>query len=146
MSVSYDGRTYAEGKKITWKDGFRAIYCILHYNRSILPPLHSILGIFGCRRAAAIVNLLIFLLLYSLGIAVQIAAPQHSLSLPLLTIGYQLFLCSVTKQSGEYFEIFIYCLVVFGWSGVSICLITKLFLERKHTAIAKRVIATTTTF
>ncbi|MFM8318691.1 MAG: glycosyltransferase family 2 protein, partial [Bacteroidota bacterium] len=25
-------RTYAEGKKINWKDGFRAIYCILKYN------------------------------------------------------------------------------------------------------------------
>ena len=30
--ISYSGRTYAEGKKISWKDGFRAIYCILKYN------------------------------------------------------------------------------------------------------------------
>jgi glycosyltransferase involved in cell wall biosynthesis len=30
--ISYYGRTYAEGKKISWKDGFRAIYCILKYN------------------------------------------------------------------------------------------------------------------
>jgi glycosyltransferase involved in cell wall biosynthesis len=30
--VSYYGRTYKEGKKINWKDGFRAIYCILKYN------------------------------------------------------------------------------------------------------------------
>ena len=29
---SYYGRTYAEGKKINWKDGFRAIYCIIRYN------------------------------------------------------------------------------------------------------------------
>ncbi len=30
--ISYYGRTYAEGKKINWKDGFRAMYCILKYN------------------------------------------------------------------------------------------------------------------
>lgn len=30
--ISYYGRTYEEGKKIGWKDGFRAIYCILKYN------------------------------------------------------------------------------------------------------------------
>lgn len=32
VGVSYYGRTYKEGKKINWKDGFRAIYCILKYN------------------------------------------------------------------------------------------------------------------
>jgi len=29
VGISYYGRTYAEGKKINWKDGFRAIYCII---------------------------------------------------------------------------------------------------------------------
>lgn len=32
IGISYYGRTYLEGKKINWKDGFRAIYCILKYN------------------------------------------------------------------------------------------------------------------
>ncbi|MFM9007638.1 MAG: glycosyltransferase family 2 protein [Bacteroidota bacterium] len=32
VGISYYGRTYAEGKKINWKDGFRAIYCIVRYN------------------------------------------------------------------------------------------------------------------
>ncbi|MBK8347636.1 MAG: glycosyltransferase family 2 protein [Saprospiraceae bacterium] len=32
VGISYYGRTYAEGKKINWKDGFRAIYCIFKYN------------------------------------------------------------------------------------------------------------------
>ena len=31
VGISYYGRTYEEGKKISWKDGFRAIYCILKY-------------------------------------------------------------------------------------------------------------------
>jgi glycosyltransferase involved in cell wall biosynthesis len=32
VGISYYGRTYLEGKKISWKDGFRAIWCILKYN------------------------------------------------------------------------------------------------------------------
>lgn len=32
VGISYYGRSYAEGKKIGWRDGFRAIYCILKYN------------------------------------------------------------------------------------------------------------------
>ena len=31
VGISYYGRTYSEGKKINWKDGFRAIYCIVKY-------------------------------------------------------------------------------------------------------------------
>jgi glycosyltransferase involved in cell wall biosynthesis len=31
VGISYYGRTYDEGKKIGWKDGFRAIYCVLKY-------------------------------------------------------------------------------------------------------------------
>ncbi len=32
IGISYSGRTYAEGKKISWKDGIRAIYAILKFN------------------------------------------------------------------------------------------------------------------
>lgn len=32
VGISYYGRTYEEGKKIGWKDGFRAIWCIVKYN------------------------------------------------------------------------------------------------------------------
>lgn len=32
VGISYYGRTYSEGKKIGWKDGVRAIFCILRYN------------------------------------------------------------------------------------------------------------------
>jgi glycosyltransferase involved in cell wall biosynthesis len=48
VGISYYGRTYAEGKKINWRDGFRAIYCILKYNifsrriyKKHLPPPQS---------------------------------------------------------------------------------------------------------
>ena len=32
VGVSYHGRTYEEGKKITWIDGVRALFCIIKYN------------------------------------------------------------------------------------------------------------------
>jgi glycosyltransferase involved in cell wall biosynthesis len=32
VGISYNGRTYGEGKKVNWKDGFHAIYAILRYN------------------------------------------------------------------------------------------------------------------
>jgi hypothetical protein len=35
VGISYYGRTYKEGKKIDWKDGLRAIYCIIKYNAFI---------------------------------------------------------------------------------------------------------------
>jgi len=33
VGISYHGRTYAEGKKVNWRDGIRALYCILKYSR-----------------------------------------------------------------------------------------------------------------
>ncbi len=32
VGISYSGRTYAEGKKIGWRDGFRALWCVIRYN------------------------------------------------------------------------------------------------------------------
>jgi hypothetical protein len=32
VGISYSGRTYAEGKKIGWRDGVRALWCIFKYN------------------------------------------------------------------------------------------------------------------
>jgi hypothetical protein len=32
IGISYSGRTYKEGKKIGWKDGFRALWCLLKYS------------------------------------------------------------------------------------------------------------------
>ena len=37
VGISYYGRTYKEGKKIGWKDGFRALWCILKYNLKTRP-------------------------------------------------------------------------------------------------------------
>ncbi len=42
VGISYYGRTYEEGKKIGWKDGFRAIWCILKYNLFSRQPVRDI--------------------------------------------------------------------------------------------------------
>ncbi len=50
VPVTYDGRTYAEGKKITWKDGVSALRCILKYNlltpkqEAIAPSVEQVTG------------------------------------------------------------------------------------------------------
>jgi len=41
VGISYYGRTYGEGKKINWKDGFRAIWCILKYNLPFTLPIRK---------------------------------------------------------------------------------------------------------
>ena len=74
MGISYDGRTYADGKKIGIRDGIRALYCIVRYNghRTSLPiqlALYLIVGV-----VAALVNLALFLSLYRGGASVAFAA------------------------------------------------------------------------
>jgi glycosyltransferase involved in cell wall biosynthesis len=39
IPISYYGRTYTQGKKITWKDGFRALWCILRYGLTAKRPV-----------------------------------------------------------------------------------------------------------
>ena len=44
VGISYSGRTYAEGKKINWKDGVRAIYAIFKYNLERRPTSNQLRG------------------------------------------------------------------------------------------------------
>jgi glycosyltransferase involved in cell wall biosynthesis len=74
MGISYSGRTYAEGKKIGMRDGWRALYCILKYNLPHVPLIiqfafYSVIGGFS-----ALVNLLLFLGLYGSGVGLTASA------------------------------------------------------------------------
>lgn len=66
MGISYRGRTYAEGKKIGARDGWRAIYCILKYNLHKVPWIIQLFFYAFIGGFAAIVDLLIFLVLLPL--------------------------------------------------------------------------------
>ncbi len=74
MAISYAGRTYEEGKKITWKDGVRALYCIFRYNSYHLPlPLQFLIyTLIG--GAAAVLNLVGFMTILALGVSLTAAA------------------------------------------------------------------------
>ena len=74
MGVSYDGRTYEEGKKIGLRDGFRALYCIVRYNmpHAAIPIQFSGYVLVGA--VCALVNLLVFAALVS-RLSPWIAAP-----------------------------------------------------------------------
>lgn len=74
MGISYDGRTYQEGKKIGLKDAFRALYCIIRYNASRAPVFLQFLVYCGIGGTAAIINLVCFLLLDEAGLAVRPSA------------------------------------------------------------------------
>jgi len=75
IGISYEGRTYEEGKKIGWKDGLRALYCIIKYNSHVSPlPIQFLIYLF-IGGSSAILNLLLFLVLYHNGLSVNIATP-----------------------------------------------------------------------
>jgi glycosyltransferase involved in cell wall biosynthesis len=61
MGISYDGRTYDEGKKIGLKDAFRALYCIVRYNAGHAPVLLQFLVYVLIGGVAAAVNMAVFL-------------------------------------------------------------------------------------
>lgn len=74
MGISYSGRTYEEGKKIGWRDGVRALYCVVRYNAPALPlPMQFLVYLF-IGGTAALANLVLFLVMLSAGLGVATAA------------------------------------------------------------------------
>jgi glycosyltransferase involved in cell wall biosynthesis len=73
MGISYDGRTYEEGKKIGLKDAFRALYCIIRYNAGHAPVFLQFLVYSLIGGVAAVVNLALFLALLSGGAHINVA-------------------------------------------------------------------------
>jgi glycosyltransferase involved in cell wall biosynthesis len=74
MGISYRGRTYAEGKKITAKDGWRALYCILKYNLPRVPIVIQFFFYLFIGGFSAIVNLGLFMGGLAAGVAVPVSA------------------------------------------------------------------------
>ncbi len=59
-AIQYNPRSYTEGKKIGWKDGLRALYCILHYGACRAPVPMQLLLYFFIGGTAAAANLICF--------------------------------------------------------------------------------------
>lgn len=132
MGVSYLGRTYAEGKKIRVKDGFRAIYCILKYNlyKVAWPIQFAFYIIIG--GVAAVANLSIFLGLMKLNIDVFYAAPIAFLTAAALN--YLLSILILFRHGAKWSSlseilifIFIVCLVGLVDLGLTVLMINSDF-------------------
>ncbi len=62
-AISYNPRSYEEGKKIGWRDGVHALYCILHYGACNAPVPMQIMLYFFIGSVSALVNLIVFAIL-----------------------------------------------------------------------------------
>jgi len=68
-AIHYNPRSYDEGKKIGWKDGLRALYCIMHYGACNAPlPMQLLLYLF-VGGAAALANLICFWIMFGCGMS-----------------------------------------------------------------------------
>jgi glycosyltransferase involved in cell wall biosynthesis len=113
VAISYHGRTYEEGKKITWKDGIRALYCIVRYTSEHFPlPIQFLIYTF-IGGIAAVVNLMGFLVLLRLRLPLPTSA---ALSFGLAAIvNYFLCIASLFRHKARWSstgELITYVLVV----------------------------------
>ena len=72
-AISYNPRTYEEGKKIGWKDGVRALYCILHYSAHTAPLPMQILIYLFIGAISLFVNMALFVVLTQAGMTLNYA-------------------------------------------------------------------------
>ena len=90
MGISYAGRSYAEGKKIGVRDGFRALYCILRYNAHKVSVVLQFLIFTIIGTAVGLLHFLLFLIFYYSGITFEFA-----LLLPHVIVSiFNYFLCT----------------------------------------------------
>jgi dolichol-phosphate mannosyltransferase len=75
VGISYYGRTYAEGKKIGFRDGVRALYCICHYNAHKAPWFIQFFLYLFIGGISAVANFFAFIGLYHAGLNVSVSAP-----------------------------------------------------------------------
>jgi glycosyltransferase involved in cell wall biosynthesis len=115
MGVSYAGRTYEEGKKIGFRDGLRAFYCIFHYNapKTPLPLQFIIYSVIG--GLSAVLNVLVFLALHLSGLTTFVSIPLAFLVAAL----FNYFLCihflfRHKARWNSLSEVIVYILVVCG--------------------------------
>ena len=72
-AISYEPRTYEEGKKIGWRDGVRALYCILHYGAHTAPLPMQLLLYFFIGLVCALANIFSFSALLAIGCTLSAA-------------------------------------------------------------------------
>lgn len=142
MGISYHGRTYAEGKKIGVKDGFRALYSIFRYNAHRAPlPVQFLLYLF-IGGIAAIVNLSVFIGMFSAGADVVISVPAAFFIAA--SVNYFLCILILFRHQAKWksaTEILLYFLCV-GIVAIVDLEITKILLQSGISPSASKLTAT----
>jgi putative flippase GtrA len=140
MGISYSGRTYAEGKKIGAKDGFRALYCIIRYNMPYAPLPIQFAAYTVVGGVCALANIAVFSLLVGM-FDPTVATPLAFATAALLN--YR-FCVSLLFQPGakwsRWAEVIAYAAVVTG-SGVVDFATTMALINAGVTAIGAKAIA-----
>lgn len=128
VGISYHGRTYYEGKKIGWKDGLRALYCILKYNAHRAPlPIQLLMYLF-IGGSSAIFNLILFLIFLRMQMSVLIAAAAaYFLAAAFNYLQCVTFLFRHRARWNTAGEVAWYLAVVLASAGIDV-LLTKWFI------------------
>jgi len=146
VGISYHGRTYEEGKKIGYKDGIRAIYCIIRYNVHKAPLPIKVLSYLFVGGLSAVVNFFIFILLLSNGWSISLSAPSAFI----IAAGLNYFLCVLLifrhkVKWNSIIEIILFITVVALGAGLDL-FITKWFFQLGFSPQVSKVIATGVVF
>jgi glycosyltransferase involved in cell wall biosynthesis len=111
-AVSYNPRTYEEGKKIDWKDGFRALYCIMHYGAYRAPLPMQLIIYFFIGLICALANISIFCLFFE---KLPLAAATMFSFIFAAALNYFLCILILFRHKGRWStggELFAYCAAV----------------------------------
>ena len=146
IGISYYGRTYEEGKKISARDGFRALYCILHYNAHKAPIFLQLFVYLLIGGISAVVNLLLFIAFFKGGFGLVASSLLAFYSAALCNY----YLCIKilyrhTAKWSKYGEMAIYLAVVSLVALVD-CYLTKTFIMTGIQPIIAKTIATSMQF
>jgi len=127
-AISYNPRTYEEGKKIGWKDGVHALYCILHYSAHVAPLPMQILIYLFIGGVSFLVNMVFFVGLTRAGITLD-----HSIIASFIVsalCNYLLCIAILFRHKARWntvVELFWYIFTVFIMGGIDFA-VTHFFI------------------
>ena len=113
-AIRYEPRSYEEGKKIGWRDGLRALYCILHYGAHTAPLPMQILLYFFIGLTCALANIALFIIFSKLGLGLLVSTASAFLLAAVLN--YFLCLALLFRHKDRWSapgEILAYALTIF---------------------------------
>lgn len=142
MGISYHGRTYAEGKKIGMRDGFRALYCVLKYNLHKIPMPLQFLFYLLIGGVAALFNLIVFLCLVSAGFSIPISAPVAFVAAA--GVNYYLSIALLFRHRARwntFMELLTYTGIVVG-VGIFDVISTQFFITSGSSPAVAKIVAT----